>query len=232
MAAGHTPPASASGRGHPHTRLAAGFGIGTTTAYRHVTEAVELPAALAPGLADAARAASAKAYPILDGMLLPIDWGHLPGRRPGDIAADRPFYFGKHQKHGMNVQVLADLLGRLLWASPARRRPRRPRGPRTLGVAPSGDIVDALAEAGNPVLGRQGLPGRRRHGPHPVPEAVGDSFRRPEGGESLPREDPGPRRAGRRPLTSWRLLRRLRCSTTRITGLVQAALAPHLTSSE
>lgn len=33
-------------------------------------------------------------------------------------------------------------------------------------------------------------------------------------------------------LKSWRLLRKLRCSTTRITNLVQAVLTLHLTSSE
>lgn len=39
------------------------------------------------------RAASAKAYVILDGTLLPID----------RIAADRLFYSGKHKRHGMNM---------------------------------------------------------------------------------------------------------------------------------
>ncbi|MGC0378685.1 hypothetical protein RKD28_006201 [Streptomyces sp. SAI-229] len=62
-------------------RPAAGFGIGTTTAYRYVTEAVDLLTALAPALTDAVRAASAKAYLLLDGTLLPID----------RIAADRSF---------------------------------------------------------------------------------------------------------------------------------------------
>lgn len=33
-------------------------------------------------------------------------------------------------------------------------------------------------------------------------------------------------------LKSWRLLRKIRCSTTRIASLVQAALTLHLTSSE
>lgn len=32
-------------------------------------------------------------------------------------------------------------------------------------------------------------------------------------------------------LENWRLLRKLRCSTTRITALVQAVLALHLTAS-
>jgi len=53
--------------------------------------------------------ARAKAYVILEGTPLPID----------RIAADRPYYAGKHKRHGMNVQVLADPLGRLIWASPA-----------------------------------------------------------------------------------------------------------------
>jgi hypothetical protein len=33
-------------------------------------------------------------------------------------------------------------------------------------------------------------------------------------------------------LKSWRLLRKLRCSTTRITSLVQAVLTLHLASSD
>lgn len=83
--------------GHTYTQLAAGFGIGTTTAYRYVTEAVELLAALALGLTDAVRAASAKAYLILDGTLLPID----------RITADRPFYFGKHKRQRQLLSSLS-----------------------------------------------------------------------------------------------------------------------------
>ncbi|GAU71488.1 two-component response regulator [Streptomyces sp. NBRC 110611] len=76
--------------GHTYARLASGFGVGTTTAYRYVTETVELLATLAPGPADAMRTASAKAYPLLDGTLLPVD----------RIAADRPFFSGKHRSTG------------------------------------------------------------------------------------------------------------------------------------
>lgn len=95
--------------GHTYGQLAAGSGIGTITAYRYVTDAVELLAALAPDLATAMKTATQKAFAILDGTLLPID----------RITADRPFYSGNHKRHGMNVQVLADPHGRLLWPSPA-----------------------------------------------------------------------------------------------------------------
>lgn len=67
--------------GHTYAQLAAGFGVGTTTAYRYIAEAIDVLAALAPTLAEAIKTASAKAYVMLDGTLLPID----------RIAADRPY---------------------------------------------------------------------------------------------------------------------------------------------
>jgi hypothetical protein len=59
--------------GTTYTQLAVGFGIGTSTVYRYVAEAVDLLAALAPTLEEAVRAASRKAFVLLDGTLLPID---------------------------------------------------------------------------------------------------------------------------------------------------------------
>lgn len=70
---------------------------------------------------------------ILDGTLLPID----------RIAADRPYYSGKHQKHGMNVEVIADPLGRLLWASAAL-----PGAVHDIRAARTHGIIEALTEAG------------------------------------------------------------------------------------
>lgn len=99
---------------------AAGFGIGIATTYRYIREAVDVLAGLAPTLATAVHAARIKVFVILDGILLPID----------RIAADTPYYSGKHKRHGMNVQVLTDLFGRLLWALPALRHPRPDRCPR------------------------------------------------------------------------------------------------------
>jgi len=44
---------------------------------------------------------------VIDGTLIPID--HL--------AADRPFYSGKHHRHGMNLQVIAAPDGEIVWVS-------------------------------------------------------------------------------------------------------------------
>ena len=52
----------------------------------------------------------------LDGILLAIDRVAMASGR------DRPFYSGKHKRHGVNVQVLADPAGRLVWASPPNAR--------------------------------------------------------------------------------------------------------------
>ena len=44
---------------------------------------------------------------MIDGTLIPID----------RVAADRPFYSGKHRKHGMNLQVIASPDGDIVWVS-------------------------------------------------------------------------------------------------------------------
>ena len=98
-------------KGETFAELAAGFGVGTTTAWRYVNETVSLLAARAPKLRKAVRDAKKEghAYVVVDGTLIPID----------RVAADRPFYSGKHHKHGMNLQVIASPDGDILWVSGA-----------------------------------------------------------------------------------------------------------------
>src|SRR6266487_849202 len=96
-------------KGETFTEVAAGFEVGTTTAWRYVNETVALLAARAPKLRTAVRDArkAGHAYVVVDGTLIPID----------RVAADRPFYSGKHKKHGMNLQVIASPAGDILWVS-------------------------------------------------------------------------------------------------------------------
>jgi hypothetical protein len=98
-------------KGETFASLAAGFGIGTATAWRYVEKTVALLAARAPRLRKAVRdaARAGHSYVVLDGTLIPID----------RVAADRPFYSGKHKKHGMNLQVIAGPRGDILWVSGA-----------------------------------------------------------------------------------------------------------------
>ncbi|GGZ20741.1 hypothetical protein GCM10010365_46330 [Streptomyces poonensis] len=161
-----------------YAQLAAGFGIGTSTVYRYISEAVDLLAALAPTLEEAVKAASTKAYVLLDGTLLRID----------RIAADRPFYSGKHKKHGMNVQVITDPFGRLLWASPAL-----PGAVHNVRAAREHGIINALGQARIPCWADWAtkVPVARSE----FHSAAGKkAFHRSAGREPIPNQDPSPRR--------------------------------------
>ncbi|MFF5772168.1 transposase family protein [Streptomyces californicus] len=200
--------------GDTYAQLAAGFGIGIATVCRYVREAVEVLAALAPTLTEAMKTIRTKAFVILDGTLLPID----------RVAADTPYYSGKHKRHGMNVQVLADPFGRLLWASPAL-----PGSTHDLTAARQHGIIDALADAGLkcwadkayqgagrpvrvPFRGRRLKRWKRRHNTtHARIRCVGEQ--------------------AVATLKSWRLLRKLRCSTNHITNVVKAVLVLHHAST-
>ncbi|WP_030211873.1 IS5/IS1182 family transposase [Streptomyces bikiniensis] len=200
--------------GDTYARLAAGFGIGIATAYRYIREAVDVLAALVPTLADAMRIARTKAFVILDGTLLSID----------RIAADTPYYSGKHKRHGMNIQVLTDPFGRLLWASPAL-----PGSTHDLTAARTHGIVEALTDADLkcwadkayqvaasstrvPFRGRRLKRWQRRHNStHAKIRCLGEQ--------------------AMATLKDWRLLRKLRCSTNRITAIVQAVLVLHHASA-
>jgi hypothetical protein len=98
-------------KGDTFAELAAGFGVGTATAWRYVEETVALLAARAPklraGVRDAKKAGHACV--ILDGTLIPVD----------RVAVDRPRYSGEHKKHGMNLQVIASPDGDVRWVSGA-----------------------------------------------------------------------------------------------------------------
>jgi hypothetical protein len=98
-------------KGETFAELAAGFGVGTATAWRYVNETVALLAARAPGLRQAVRDAkrAGYAYVVIDGTLIAID----------RVAADRPSYSGKRRRHGMNLQVIASPDGDVLWVSGA-----------------------------------------------------------------------------------------------------------------
>jgi hypothetical protein len=97
--------------GETFAELAAGFGVGTATAWRYIQETVALLSARAPKPRKAVRDAkkAGYAYVVLDGTLIPID----------PVAADRPFRSGKHKRHGMNLQVIASPDGDILWVSGA-----------------------------------------------------------------------------------------------------------------
>ena len=212
-------------KGETYRDLATGFGVGTTTAYRYLREALNVLAALAPSLEQAMRVAAVKAFVILDGTLLRIDRVAMASGR------DRPYYSGKHKSHGVNVQVIADPAGRLIWASPAL-----PGARHDAGAAREHAIPEALADAGVTAfadtaycgLSPLGGPGvRAPHRRSRYDRGTGKFARRElsAGQKTVNRAHSALRAPGERAnaeLKNWRILRKIRSSPAHATLLVDA----------
>jgi hypothetical protein len=206
-------------KGETYTDLAAGFGIGTTTAFRYIREAVDALAAQALTLQQAVQVAAGKAFVILDGTLLRIDRVAMSSGR------DRRYYSGKHKCHGMNVQVISDPAGRLVWVSPAL-----PGARHDMGAAREHGIIDALAAAGVQVVVDNGYRGagpgfdlpqrRRRADPDTGQRRRLSRAQRAVNAAHAAQRGPGERANAM--LKSWKILRKLRCCPSRTTVLVNA----------
>jgi hypothetical protein len=193
-------------KGDPFAEIAAGFGVSTATAWRYVNETVALLAARAPKLRRALRDAheAGHAYVVIDGTLIPID----------RLAADRPFYSGKHRRHGMNLQVIASPDGDILWVSGAL-----PGAVHDLSAARIWGIVRELAAAGLITLADKGYHGAG----HLLTPYRGKN--KPESQKQANRAHARLRSPGERAnaqLKTWRILRKLRCCPWRAGQLAKA----------
>jgi DDE superfamily endonuclease/Helix-turn-helix of DDE superfamily endonuclease len=193
-------------KGETFAELAAGFAVGTTTAWRYVEETVALLAARAPKLRQAVRAATKAgcAYVVLDGTLIPVD----------RVAADRPFYSGKHRKHGMNLQVIASPDGDILWVSgalPGSVHDKKAEW--TWGVLAELEAVGlvTLADKGYQGSTHAKIPYRGRNKPESQKQANRAHARLRAPGERANAQ-----------LKSWRILRKLRCCPWRAGQLAKA----------
>ena len=171
-------------KGETFAELAAGFGIGTATAWRYVTETVTLLAARSPklrrALTDAKQAGHA--YVVIDGTLIPVD----------RVAADRPFYSGKHRRHGMNLQVISAPDGEILWVSGPL-----PGAVHDLTAARIWGIIRDLAATGLIVLADKGYHGAGDQVLTPLPGT--EQARLAESRQPRTRPASIPRRARQRP---------------------------------
>jgi hypothetical protein len=197
-------------KGEPFAEVAAGFAVSTTTCWRYVNETVELLAARAPKLRAALRKAKRDgvAYVIIDGTLIPID----------RIAADRPFYSGKHRMHGMNLQVIASPDGTILWISS-----ELPGSTHDTTAARIWQILSALRDTGLIALGDKGYHGYDETGQHVITPYKGRN--KPESCKDANRTHArlrGPGERANAQLKTWRILRKLRSCPQRTGQLAKA----------
>jgi Helix-turn-helix of DDE superfamily endonuclease len=115
-------------KGETFAELAAGFAVGTTTAWRYVEEVVALLAARAPKLRQAVRDAkrAGHAYVVLDGTLIPVD-RVLPPSISGDLTAALREHgsatVGDDDEHYCHSRQALPMPG-LRWRPPAGRSSR------------------------------------------------------------------------------------------------------------
>lgn len=183
-------------KGDTFAGLAAGFGAGTSTAWRYVRETVTLLAARAPKLRAALAAVknAGHAFVVIDGTLIPID----------RVAADRPFYSGKHRKHGMNLQVISSPAGEILWVSSAL-----PGAVHDLAAARIWGIVRELAAAGLVVLADKGYTAADQHVLTPYRGRNKPASQKAANSAHAKLRAPGERANAQ--LKTWEILRKLRC---------------------
>jgi hypothetical protein len=99
-------------KGETFASLAAGFGVGTATAWRYVEETVALLAARAPRLRKAVRdaARAGHAYVVLDGTLIPID--RSPRTGPPTPGSTRPTRRTRSSAHPVKGRTPSSRPGR------------------------------------------------------------------------------------------------------------------------
>jgi hypothetical protein len=207
--------------GDTPARLAGGFEISPTTAWRYIREAVDLLAAAAPTLAHAMTGIAWLAYPILDGTLIRTD--RLSGPQ------DRRHYSGKHRCHGVNAQVIADPAGRLKWISPAL-----PGSTHDLTAARAHGIIEALTAEQVMTFADKGYQG--------AGGSIRTPFKRHRRRPRLSRREKAVNRShakiravGERAIATvkcWKLLTKLHCCPKRATALLAAILVLQLVEEQ
>ena len=141
---------------------------------------------------------------------------------------DRPYYSGKHKQETqatrVNVQVLSDPVGRLIWASAAM-----PGARHDMGAAREHGLIDALRAAQVRVVADNGYRGsgfavpQRRRPRDPQTGRRRLSCNQCEVNAAHARQR-GPGERANAQLKSWRILRKIRCCPHRATSLVMAVL--------
>ncbi len=149
-------------------------------------------------------------YVLLDGTLAECD-------RVGDSRAD---FSQKHRRHGVNVQVVADPAGNLLWISPAL-----PSRTHDLTAARTHRIIRICERQGVPVLADRAYIGAGPWVTTPIgrlPHRDLTTTQRTINRALSAARAPVERSIAR--LKSWRIFHKARCSPNRMTVIAAAIL--------
>jgi len=172
-----------------------------------VNETVPLLAARSPKLRQALRRARRDkiGHVVLDGTLIAT----------GRVAKDRPFYSGKHGRHGMNLQVIAGPDGEILRVSgPLPGAVHDLRAARTWG------LIRELASSGLIVLADKDYHGAGKHILTPYKGRGKPQSQKNANRAHAKLRGPGERANAQ--LKNWHILCKLRCCPWKAGQLAKA----------
>ncbi|WP_326608095.1 transposase family protein [Streptomyces sp. NBC_01800] len=201
--------------------LAGGNNVAESTLRRWRDEMIGLLAAKAERLDRALRKIARRGGEVvlIDGTLIPTV------RRTGKD--DRPYYSGKHHRHGLHFLALTDENGRLIWISACR-----PRRTHDATAARRDKIVEHLKAAGLGALADLGFLGVDKPD-DPDDLVIVTSYKATRARKLTPGQKQANRvlAAPRAPvehgfanLKAWRILTKLRTDPARATALLRALL--------
>jgi DDE superfamily endonuclease/Helix-turn-helix of DDE superfamily endonuclease len=124
-------------------QLAAGFAVSVATVYRYIRDVTALLASFAPDLKEALTSTDPRGYLLLDGTVAETDETSAPDH-----------FSGKAKRPGVNLQLLTDHSGRILWLSPAL-----PGATNDVKAARTHEIIETCAELDLEVLADLGYVG-------------------------------------------------------------------------
>ncbi|MFD0555640.1 DDE superfamily endonuclease [Stackebrandtia endophytica] len=195
-------------KGETYADLAAGFAVSPATVYRRVNETIDLLAARAAPLSRTLKRAkdAGDGFVIVDGTLIGTN-------RP---AADRPYYSGKHRRHGMNIQAITSPHGDLLWTSGALPGAVHDTAAARIWQIPAhlrATGINALVDKGYCGLYTQAVAVPWKGHGKPDPKKIYNRLH-------ARLRAPGERAFAQ--LKTWHILRKLRCNPHRTTNITRA----------
>ena len=172
-----------------------------------MTQTVGPLAARSPKRRTALRDAkqAGQAHVVINGTLIPID----------RVATDRPFYSGKHRRHGMNLQVISAPDGEIAWVSGPL-----PGAVHDLTAARIWGIIRELAAAGLITLADKGYHGAGEYVLTPYRGRNKPAAQKEANRAHARLRSPGERANAQ--LKNWHILRKLRCCPWKAGQLAKA----------